>query len=378
MAERGAQVSRRTALLSIAALAGGYLVGCGGDDDDEEAGGETTASEEPTPPPTTESDATPVPTPTAPASISVFEAAASWTQLGASGPSPRRDHSLVATADGGTVYLFGGRDDSGPLGDAWLYDVAGDSWTQLEGGPAARFGHNAVFDTGGGRIILFGGQGAEGFFNDTWSFDGQNWQELTIGGPPSPRYGAGAAHDEASGGVYISHGFTDSGRFDDTWRLPLEGDAWGDESPASGPRPVRRCLLRMALDPRSGRIFLFGGQTDGIPFLGDLWSFDPAANAWTELAVAGPSARNLYSMVAVDQPAALLFGGRSEAGALNDIWVLDFLSDSWLQLAAAAEPPAARSGHDAAWLPVRNAMVMFGGRDGAQNLLGDSWLLSFS
>ncbi|HET9200630.1 MAG TPA: kelch repeat-containing protein, partial [Dehalococcoidia bacterium] len=314
-------------------------------------------------------------TATAPENVSVFDATPTWTQLGASGPSPRRDHSLVATADGSRAYVFGGRDGNGPLADFWLLDVAGGTWTQVEGGPPARFGHNTVFDVGSRRIVVFGGQGVDGFFNDTWSFDGSAWQQLNLASAPSPRYGAGAAYDAASAGVYVSHGFTDNGRFDDTWRLPLEGDAWGDESPSSGPRPVRRCLLRTVLDPRSGRIILYGGQTDDDPFLGDLWAFDPSTDTWTDLAAQGPAARNLYSLVVADQPAAVLFGGRTEAGAANDLWILDFLSDSWLQLTAAGESPPARSGHDAAWLAGGNGLLIFGGRDGDQSLLNDLWQL---
>ncbi|HEX5940481.1 MAG TPA: kelch repeat-containing protein [Dehalococcoidia bacterium] len=373
-------LSRRTLVMSLAALAGGYLVGCGGDEDDAPA--QSQPSSEPTAEPTGDpsvapTEATEEPATTPPPAVSVFEATPTWTRLAGVGPSARRDHSLVATADGGSVILFGGREQDGPLEDTWLYDVAADIWTQVQGGPSARFGHNAVYDSEGSRIILFGGQAGSNFYNDTWSFDGQTWQQLTLADPPSPRYGAGAAF--APGGVYVSHGFTDSGRFDDTWRMPLEGDAWGDESPAAGPRPIERCLLRTVFDNESKRVLLFGGQTDSDPFLGDLWALDPAADTWTEIAQnAAPSARNLYSLVHADQPAALLFGGRAEEGALNDLWVLDFLSDSWLQVAADGEAPSGRSGHDAAWLTGQNSMLVFGGRDAGQTLLNETWRLDFA
>ena len=375
-------LSRRAAIFSLAALAGGYLVACGGDDDDETALDTADSGASPEPEGTLEStvtaDATAeaTPEPTAAAPTSVLDATPAWTRLAAAGPSARRDHSLVATADGSSVILFGGRGQDGPLNDAWLYDVAADTWMQIEGGPSARFGHNAVFDAAGSRMILFGGQAGPNFFNDTWSFDG-TWLQLNLAGPPSPRYGAGAAITQND--VFISHGFTDSGRFDDTWQMPLEGDAWGDQSPTSGPRPVERCLLRTVADSERGRIFLFGGQTDSDPFLGDLWVLDLTVDSWSEIGQStAPAARNLYSLVAVDEPAALLFGGRAEDGALNDLWVLDFLTDSWLQVAADGEAPSGRSGHDAAWLTGQHSMLVFGGRDAGQTLLNETWRLDFA
>jgi hypothetical protein len=371
-------ISRRTAVLSLAGLAAAYVVACGGDDDADEQEAPEPSEPSPDETPTSVETAEPAVTPTMPADVSIFEATPTWTRLAAAGPSPRRDHSLVATADGGSIFLFGGRDGSGPLADTWLYDVASGSWSPAAQGPAARFGHNAVFDPEGRRMILFGGQGTGGFFNDTWSFDGTTWQQLNPANPPAARYGAGAAYDAGSAGIYVSHGFTDSGRFDDTWVLPLEGDSWGDNSPATGPRPVRRCLLRILAEQGSGRILLFGGQTDNDPFLGDLWALDPATDTWTEIAAPGPSARNLYAMVVSEQPAGVLFGGRAEEGPLNDLWALDFLSDSWLQLSPAGELPAARSGHDAAWLPGGNGLLVFGGRDANQNLLDDLWQLTFA
>ncbi len=365
---RGRRLSRRAFLRSTAlggsGLLAAYLLGCG-DDGGEPSPTATTAA------PTATSSAPPATE--APLSFT-------WRRLGASGrqPAPRRDHSLVAASfvSGPGLLLFGGRGPEGTMRDLWRYDFAAEAWTQSgAAGPPARFGHNAVWDAQRGRMAVFGGQAASGFFNDLWSFDpaAEQWAELAGDARPAARYGAAGAVDPA-GRFTITHGFTSSGRFDDTWRYDLASAGWTDASPG-GARPIERCLMRAVWDTAAQRLLMFGGQTDATPYLGDLWALTP--EGWSELtAEPKPSPRKFYAM-AFDPAlgAALLFGGDTEAGPVNDLWLFDSASDAWSQTEVSGEPPSPRSSHDAAWVPERRSLVVFGGRD-ASGDLNELWELA--
>ena len=133
----------------------------------------------------------------------------------------------------------------------------------------------------------------------------------------------------------------------------------------------------MALDPDRGRLLLFGGQSNDDPYLGDLWAFDTGSRAWTEIETNNPPPRNLYSLVRNPVTGDLiLFGGASADGMRGDIWIFDIESEEWSVEVLDPEispliPP--RDSHDAVWLESQGVMLMFGGRDDA-GMLNDLWI----
>ncbi|MEX0785097.1 MAG: kelch repeat-containing protein [Dehalococcoidia bacterium] len=357
------RLTRRMFLRRAAAggtgLVGLYLVGCGDGD-------------------------SPAPSPTAPGAATATAAPTPerplvWRDITPSGiqPPARRDHSLVT--DGERLYLFGGRNDGGDLPDLWAFDLASQSWSELAPtGPSPRHGHNAVW-TPDSRMIVFGGQAGGGFFNDLWAFDpaASAWAELPgSGGGPEPRYGAGGSFDP-EGRFLVTHGFTANGRFDDTWSYDLAGGAWSDISPADE-RPVERCLMRTVWDTLQARILIFGGQTNGTPFLDDLWSLQPGSTrGWARLERdPKPAPRAFYSMV-FDGEAnkMIIFGGNTQAGPANDLWFFDAKSEFWTSVVPGGLPPSPRQGHDAVWLPGRSSLVVFGGNS-SDGDLNDLWELA--
>jgi hypothetical protein len=119
---------------------------------------------------------------------------------------------------------------------------------------------------------------------------------------------------------------------------------------------------------------IFGGQSNQAPFLGDLWAFDGAN--WSEIdAGGGPAARNLYSMAyEIGSMRVILFGGATSDGATNDVWFLNTLDDKWAQQFPEGEAPSQRSGHDSVWIPQSRSLFVFGGRGEAGDL-DDMWRL---
>lgn len=330
-------------------------------------GGATTGARSPSPSGTSPSPAaSPSPTASAPASPATGSVAVAWRRISASGPSARRDATFTGDGAGG-AWLFGGRNDAGPLGDLWLFRNG--SWTKTAAtGPKPRFGHNAAYIRG--RLFVFGGQaGPSEFFNDVWAYDpaSEGWLPVSASGAkPAARYGAGG--DAVGDAFVVTHGFTNSGRFDDTWRL-LQPGSWTNVSPPSG-RPIKRCLHRAVYVPGIRKMLLFGGQTNGVPFLGDTWLYDTAGRTWTQVRGAAPGARNVYAAVARESN-LVLFGGESAAGPRDDVWRFD--GATWRQLSVAGAKPSARSGIEGAL--VGSTMLVFGGTQNG-TLLADLWELT--
>src|SRR5207237_4324133 len=84
--------------------------------------------------------------------------------------------------------------------------------------------------------------------------------------------------------------------FDDLWRFDTRTETWTELFPA-GPRPPVRTFAATAADGAQ-RMLVFGGAEFDAFFsvfttYDDLWSYDPAANRWTQLvgSNAGPEAR---------------------------------------------------------------------------------------
>ncbi len=310
-----------------------------------------------------------------------------WTLItpAADRPPARRDHTLTADLDRGTLYVFGGRARGGALGDLWTFDPASATWTEIvaeDPKPAARFGHNATFDTAQQRLIVALGQGqGSAFFNDVWAFDpaAGSWSQLTSGSDQQPRerYGAGIAPDYANGRFFISHGFTDAGRFDDTWAFDLNAQGW-QQIATSGPVPLKRCLVRAGWDASNQRLLLFGGQSDPRPFLGDFWSLDVPSGRWTQKTPALlPGPRNVYGATSdLGGRRWYVFGGNTPDGPSAQLWVYDKDRDAWATIgnSPGTDGPSAREALDITG--VGGSVYLFGGSDGRTEL-EDTWILQF-
>lgn len=239
-------------------------------------------------------------------------------------------------------------------------------------GVDVRNAHAMFYDAASERVILFGGADACRVRGDTWAWDGARWSFVTSEGPsprtfPSVAYDTGREEAILFGGNAVLFGSDESPpRFlDDTWRW--RGSAWR-RVPTSGPSP--RAEAAMAVDPERGRVVLFGGyRLEGgeTVRLGDTWVWE--GDAWRELAVAGPAARN--GAVLVHSPphgGLVLFGG---SGARNDTWLFD--GERWTPLAV--EPPTGIFNPSAAYDPSTRATLRFGGWN-RERRVDETWLLA--
>lgn len=380
-AQRAGRAQRALVAVILAALA---VAGCGGPPGatigppSQPAPTGPGASAAPSLPRATEEPATAEP-PATPAPLPP----GSWARLSPDGdrPTAREDHTWTVAEDGATAYLFGGRDGSTLFDDLWAYDLRADRWTRLAvsgGGPAPRFGHEGAWIPGRG-LAVFAGQAGPRFFDDLWLFDPSTgrWTELPAGDyAPVPRYGScsGLGPD---GRLWISHGFTEDGvRFSDTHAYDFDAATWTDQFPGSGV-PVARCL-HACWWTGDGRFVLYGGQTTGVPALGDLWVLEPGApgtHRWTEVGGDLPAARQLAA-VARGGGVTIVLGGRGRNGQpRDDGWQLVDGAAGFVPLEADGELPPARSGgaliHDSGG----ERLLLFGGL--AADELADLWAFTW-
>jgi hypothetical protein len=309
---------------------------------------------------------------------------ATWARLEPTGETPaaREDHTWTVAGDGGTAYLFGGRDGGRAFDDLWAFDLATDRWTRVsatEPGPEARFGHEAAWIPGRG-LAVFAGQVGTRFFDDLWLFDpaSASWSRLPSGAyAPVPRYGTCSAVDP-EGRLWISHGFTEDGvRFSDTHAYDFEAVTWTDQF-AAAPIPPVRCL-HACWWTDDGRFALYGGQTTGVAAIGDLWFLAPSApgsHAWTEVRADLPPARQLAA-VARRGSVTIVIGGRDRDGrALDDAWQLVDGATAFVPLGASGRTPPGRSGAALIHDPANDRLLLFGGL--AANERADLWSLAWS
>jgi hypothetical protein len=334
--------------------------------------------------PTTSPHPSPGATRSAAASPSVTPStipASGWSILRTSdGPAARSDGTLTLNAAQTAAYLFGGQEtDGSPLGDLWELDLATAGWRRIDvHGPEPRFGHSAAWVSHLG-LVVFGGQGAT-FFNDLWAFDpaAARWRRLRARGDvPVPRYGSCAALGP-DGRLWISHGFTSEGtRFADTRAYDFETATWTNETPA-GERPVKRCL-HACWWTGDGRLALYGGQTTGVPALGDLWYLSqgprPGTNAWSRARVpSGLEPRQLPAAVRSGAATTVVFGGGSvDGGWLADTWQIG--DAGAIRPVRVASGPPARSGSELVADPVHDRILLFGGRN-ADGASAELWALN--
>jgi hypothetical protein len=166
---------------------------------------------------------------------------------------------------------------------------------------------------------------------------------------------------------------------------------------AGGAIPTPRSDTSGALSPLADTLLMFGGDTATAPcggaaahtHAGDTWLLDVNCRVWREAKIDGPGARARHAIVA--DPArgrALLFGGRSRAGAsgaytlFSDVWSFDFQTEAWEQLATTGAGPKGRSNAATALDATGNALVVFGGNASTSGLdftpLDDTWSLDLT
>lgn len=256
---------------------------------------------------------------------------ASWKRLTATGPTPRRQGTLVYDPASQRMVLFGGRSgqsDSSALNDTWALSLGlgTEQWVQLAvtgTAPTARYGHVAVVDNAG-RMIVFSGRQANGFdTNDVHALDLSTlgWSPIAAGAPPLPRVSAAAIYD-----------------------------------------------------PVGNRMIVFGGLWNGVMDAFDALSLSGSPQ-WTSLPHTGSAPGPLvYHSMIYDSIGhrALVFGGFGSGGMQDRLFAFNLTGATWTEILPLVAKPPHRSGHCATWDSVAQRMVIAGGLTDGDTPLADS------
>jgi hypothetical protein len=296
---------------------------------------------------------------------------------GSSGPP-----STVATLPGGS----GGGGDASSSGD--LPACATPNRTSTDPPPLGNVA--GVLDASGALFVAFGGDAAvpacgqpplqHDFRADTFVLDlgCGTWSKIGSASSPSARARQAMALDPAANRALLFGGRSSAGgvtyqTYADVWAFDFATSAWTQVQTA-GAAPSGRANSAAVVDTAGDRLVVFGGNTSttGTALLpqGDTWALDLKTGAWKSLAAGGahPPAREYHAM-AVDPDAriAYLFGG-GDASAftgpfLSDVWAFDLATESWKEVPTTGAGPGGRIEGALLFDTAGRRLVAFGGHD---------------
>jgi len=253
------------------------------------------------------------------------------------------------------------------------HGAEGTTWSEITPAgtpPSARSEPTAIFDPVRDRMVVFAGNCGPFSCSDVWALSlagNPAWSEITPpGSPPFGGYGHAAIYDPVRDRMVVFGGYDFISYRNDVWALSLAGSpAWSELTPA-GTAPSARYAPAAIYDPVRDRMVVFGGADD-LSNHNDVWALSLAGSpAWSELTPAGTPPSVRYAPAAIYDPVRdrmVMFGGRDISNH-NDVWALSLAgSPAWSEITPAGTPPSARREHTAIYDPVRDRMVVFGGWD---------------
>lgn len=305
---------------------------------------------------------------------------ASWTDVSPTGvagvdfPEGRIWPGLAYDSRRSVVVLVGGSTEAGPSNDVWEWSAG--AWTEvtvtagIEGVhyPTAGSAMSMVYDATLGAVLAFRTGGGRDY-NDPWAWDGSAWSSQsakTWQGVESPdtRLALMATWDESRDvAVVVDEHLT--WEWDRTdWTIAFEGES-GSDHPSAAPG------MSMVYDSARGEAVVFSRLT---------WAWDGVG--WTDKSAGGnagidmPDAEGTYCM-AYDpvREVIVLFGGRSFTTLYGDTWEWDGLA--WDKRVVSGlvgrDLPQPREYCAMTWAPVIGEVVLHGGKVGAVEYAFDLW-----
>lgn len=306
---------------------------------------------------------------------------ARWSHPEGDAPPGRGRHAAAYGA--GAMWVYGGRGKlpGGSMNvlfdDLWKFETATRTWTRIDaaGGPGGRMNATLVHDAARNALLLFGGNAGSAVSvdlrNDVWRFDiaAGTWSRVeTSGEAPRARLFHAAFYDTMRDRMVVFGGadenlFSNNARyFSDLLALDLQTGAWTTLANGSTARMQGRFWAGLVHDTVHDHYVVFGGHDDQtLGNRNDVYLYDPTRDRWlresegdtfnkpangpcdfpidfVNVEAALPERRNAHSLVWSDCGHAVLFGGKTDCGAINDVWRYD--GQTWTEAQAADEGEA--------------------------------------
>lgn len=290
------------------------------------------------------------------------------------GPGPRGRFAAASDAARGRMLMYGGRYRAGSSGnytnydELWSFDYATDTWTLLssDAGPSPR--SSTGMEVVGDQLILFGGNASSSgtayrSLDDLWSWDLVNggWTELDAGSGPSARLMHATA---ASDGAFYVYAGGDNQAFTgpflgDLWKLDLASMSWTELHADDARAPSQRLAADLFFDPTNERLLMWAGHDIGnLGNNNQLWAFDLGSGDWSVVREGdiyanpaegtcdfppdfttpdfeSPERRYMDASDVSEDGRVFIFGGKTDCGAVNDVWSLNMADATWTELSSA-------------------------------------------
>ncbi|KAK6930120.1 Kelch repeat type 1 [Dillenia turbinata] len=217
--------------------------------------------------------------------------------------------------------------------------------------------------------------------NSNTSGNSENWMVLSISGEkPVPRFNHAAA--VIGNKMVVVGGESGNGLLEDVQVLNFDQFNWTSASskqylsPASFPLKIPACKGH-CLVSWGKKVLLVGGKIDPASDRVSVRAFDVESECWSLMDAKGdiPVARSGHSVVRASS-VLILFGGEDiKRRKLNDLFMFDLKSLTWLPLHCIGSGPSPRSNHVAALYDDR-ILFIFGGTTKSRTL-NDMYSLDF-
>jgi hypothetical protein len=199
------------------------------------------------------------------------------------------------------------------------------------------------------------------------------WSELSPSGPaPDPREDHTWTLDEAASTAYLFGGRADDVASNELWRYDLATDAWTQLSPA-GDVPSAR-FGHVAAWAEGVGLIIWSGQA-GPAFFTDVWVYNPSADAWRELPAGGdvpPARYGSCGGIGPDGRLWISHGFTEDRGRFSDTRAYDFSTNSWQDMTPEGGRPVDRCLHDCFWT-ADGRLVLYAGQTTGVPAIGDLW-----
>ena len=213
--------------------------------------------------------------------------------------------------------------------------------------------------------------------DDFYSFDfrTQAWEEVQVSGDERPgcRENNGVVISDSSKSIYLFGGYNGSSWLNDLWKFDIECKEWSCIQESSDPHPADNMdffpannenEMEILADGSMGvrgrvpsrrfgyvsvvhdnKLVLFGGF-DGSRWLNDMFVFDFGTKSWIEIHAKGvlPSVRSCPAW-AKDDTHVYIQGGYDGVERKDDFFACDLTTYTWTQMPCLGDTPSPRYFH---------------------------------
>lgn len=223
------------------------------------------------------------------------------------------------------------------------------------------------------QLILFGGtneNSEQAYLNDTWLFDvgNETWNVMQTTATPPPMAGHGMIYDDEMNQIILHFR-------KNCWTLNISSGTWNEIN--STISPPSRTDAGFVFDQKRSLGYLFGGIKDYFAKLNDFWVLNGSAESWVKLNITSRIPSPRYGHLFIADPTNdrfYLFGGNSNQGKLNDLWVFYPSNSSWEEITPSSIRPSTRYWGAMEYDPLNNRLVLFSGSSNYPNIPTDTWI----